>query len=118
MSNDRAFDGAVNDEVNADIGANRQGERVVRLDLTYTRGTAPVGTTMILTVDAAIALRNHLDGLFAASGIEDGDEDADDGLVDEADACPNCANRVEDELVWLEDGETVCCHNCNHCFKP
>ncbi|MGD8453643.1 MAG: hypothetical protein PVJ57_17660 [Phycisphaerae bacterium] len=62
------FDGAVYDETNADAGTNRAGERVVRLDLTYTRGTAPNQTTMILTRETAIALRNQLDGVLDADG--------------------------------------------------
>ncbi len=66
------FDGAVHDEASADIGSNRDGERVVRLDLMYSRGTAPSSTTMIVTLDAAIALRNQLDGLFDAAGVDDG----------------------------------------------
>ena len=113
MSNDPTqFDGAVHDEANVDIGNNRAGERVVRLDLTYTRGTAPSRTTTILTVDGAIALRNHLDGLFAAAGIDDG------GSIDGADACPRCGNADHDTLVWAADGEAVRCANCGTTFRP
>jgi rubredoxin len=109
------FDGAVHDEANADIGSNRDGERVVRLDLTYSRGTAPSGTTMILTLDAAIALRNHLDGLFAAAGVDDSG-----GLVDEDDACPNCGERRQDMLVWIENSAVeneVQCEACGMVYR-
>lgn len=106
------FDGAVHDEANADIGSNRQDERVVRLDLTYTRGTAPSSTTMILTLDAAIALRNQLDGLFDAAGVDDSS-----GLVDEDDACPRCGERDQDSLVWQDDA-TIHCTNCGTRYDP
>jgi hypothetical protein len=106
------FDGAVHDEANADIGSNRQDERVVRLDLTYTRGTAPSSTTMILTLDAAIALRNQLDGLFDAAGIDDRS-----GLVDAGDACPRCGERDQDSLVWQDDA-TIHCTNCGTRYDP
>ena len=106
------FDGAVHDEANADIGSNRQDERVVRLDLTYTRGTAPSSTTMILTLDAAIALRNQLDGLFNAAGVDDSS-----GLVDEDDACPRCGERDQDSLVWQDDA-TIHCTNCGTRYDP
>jgi hypothetical protein len=106
------FDGAIHDEANADIGNNRQGERVVRLDLTYTRGTAPSSTTMILTLDAAIALRNQLDGLFDAAGVDDSS-----GLVEEDDACPRCGERDQDSLVWQDDA-TIHCTNCGTRYDP
>jgi len=106
------FDGAVHDEANADIGSNRAGERVVRLDLTYTRGTAASTTTMILTLDAAIALRNQLDGLFDAAGVDDSG-----GLVDEDDACPRCSERCQDNLVWQDDA-TIHCTNCGTRYAP
>ncbi len=72
------FEGAVYEDVQADIGNNRSKECVVRLDLTYADTRSPKTYTLILSVDAAISLRNQLDGLFAAAGIEDGgaaDED-------------------------------------------
>jgi hypothetical protein len=98
------FDGAVHHEVNADIGTNRHGERVVRLDLTYTQATPPSQTTTIITLDAAIALRNQLDGLFDAAGIDDGDDGGnDDDLVNAADGCPNCGERRSDMLIWMND---------------
>jgi len=106
------FDGAVHDEASADIGSNRQGERVVRLDLTYTRGTAPSSTTMILTLDAAITLRNQLDGLFDAAGVDDSG-----GLVDGSDACPCCGERDQDSLVWQDDA-TIHCTNCGTRYDP
>jgi len=109
------FDGAVHDEANADIGSNRQDERVVRLDLMYTRGTAPNSTTMILTLDAAIALRNQLDGLFAAAGVDDSG-----GLVEEDDACPNCGERRQDMLVWVENSAVaneVQCEACGMVYR-
>ncbi len=106
------FDGAVHDEASADIGSNRQCERVVRIDLTYTRGTTPSSTTMILTLDVAIALRNQLDGLFDAAGVDDRS-----GLVDADDACPRCGERNQDSLVWQDD-ETIHCTNCGTRYEP
>ncbi len=106
------FDGAVHDEASADVGSNRQDERVVRLDLTYTRGTAPSSTTMILTLDAAIALRNQLDGLFDAAGVDDSG-----GSVDEDDACPRCGERDQNSLVWQDDA-TIHCTNCGTRYDP
>ncbi|MBW7906216.1 MAG: hypothetical protein LC135_04970 [Phycisphaerae bacterium] len=87
------FDGAVHDEANADIGSNRDGERVVRLDLMYSRGTAPSSTTMIVTLDAGVALRNQLDGLFDAAGVDDGDE------VNETDAEATPPKLADQELL-------------------
>jgi len=83
------FRGCVHEEANADIGHNSAGERVVRIGLTYTRGTAPTSTTLVLALDTAITLRNRLDGLFAAAGIDDGDddEDVDDDSLGTCTAC-------------------------------
>ena len=109
------FDGAVHDEASADIGSNRDGGRVVRMGLMYTRGTAPSETTMILKLDAAIALRNQLDGLFAAAGVDDSG-----GLVDEDDACPNCGERRQDMLVWIENSAVeneVQCEACGMVYR-
>ncbi len=108
------FAGAVYDDANADIGTNAAGERVVRIDLTYGRGPAAVGYTLIVALDAAIALRNHLDAAFAAAGVED-EPGAD---VDPEDACPHCGERKQDQLVWVADGAAVRCHNCGHVFQP
>jgi len=68
------FEGAVYDVAHVDIGTNRQGERVVRIDLTYDRGTRDQIYTFLLTLPAAIALRNFLDGAFDAAGLEDGND--------------------------------------------
>jgi hypothetical protein len=106
------FDGCVHEGVNADIGTNRDGERVVRLDLHYIRGTAPTTSTMILGLEAAIALRNFLDGLFDAAGIEDAGP-----TVDGPDACPRCGERNPDSLVWQDD-TTVHCTNCGTRYEP
>jgi len=57
----REFDGAIHDQADARAGANRGGERVFRIDVTYTRGTAASQTTLILTQAAAAALRDALD---------------------------------------------------------
>jgi len=68
------FEGAVYGEANVDIGTNRRGERVVRIDLTYDRGTRDQVYTFMLSLPAAIALRNFLDGAFDAAGLEDGND--------------------------------------------
>ena len=65
MSDPRRFDGCVHDEVTLEVGQNRDGERVVRIDLNYKRPFRPVTTTMILARDAASALRDQLDRLLA-----------------------------------------------------
>jgi len=62
----REFDGAIHDQADARAGANRTGERVFRIDLTYTRGTAASQTTLILTQAAAAALRQALDAYLPA----------------------------------------------------
>ncbi|MCK6466345.1 MAG: hypothetical protein L6Q93_16070 [Phycisphaerae bacterium] len=116
------FDGAVYEEANADIGRNRKGQDVVRLDLIYDpKGTQRVQYTLVLALDAAIALRNHLDGLFAAAGIDDGgpagDAPTDDGLVDADDACPHCGERRQDALVWNDDARLIC-STCRLVYDP
>lgn len=73
--------GCVHEEVNVDIGTNNAGERVVAVDFVYRRATHPVATTMILSTDAAITLRNLLDATLAAAGIDDGDDDEPTGLA-------------------------------------
>lgn len=112
------FAGAVYDDANADIGTNRSGERVVRLDLPYTRGTAPSTATMILTVATAIALWSQLDGLldpmqsrrdlarrlvqkwrrYGRLNPASSERPAQDRgeQVDPADACPNCGERRQE----------------------
>jgi len=110
----RRFAGAVYDDANADIGTNAAGERVVRIDLTYGRGPGAVEYTLIVALDAAIALRDHLDAAFAAAGVDD-DPGAD---VDQEDACPRCGERKQDQLVWVADGAAVRCQNCGHVFQP
>ncbi len=112
-STTQRFMGAVHEEVNADVGHNAAGERVVRIDLTYQRGTAPTETTVILTRDAAITLRNLLDGLFAAAGVDDRGE-----LVGEEYACPRCSERHMDSLVWQDDETTIHCTNCGTRYDP
>jgi len=113
------FRGCVHEGANADIGHNPDGTRVVRIDLTYARGPAPMTNTLILTVDAAVALRNQLDGLFAAAGVDDGANDDEDAgpTVDEADACPRCGERHQDCLVW-DDDERIHCTNCGTRYEP
>jgi len=110
----RRFAGAVYDDANADIGTNAAGERVVRIDLTYGRGPGAVEYTLIVALDAAIALRNHLDAAFAAAGVDD-DPGAD---VDPEDACPNCGERRQDLLVWFENADQVGCEACGHVYAP
>ena len=40
-------------------------------------------------------------------------------LVAEADACPNCGERHQDNLVWLNDeDEQVQCSKCNMVYRP
>ncbi len=110
----RRFAGAVYDDANAEIGTNAAGERVVRIDLTYGRGTGAVEYTLIVALDAAIALRNHLDAAFAAAGVDD-EPGAD---VDPEDACPNCGERRQDLLVWFENADQVQCESCGHVYAP
>lgn len=134
------LDGAVHDQAHADLGRNRSGERVVRLDLQYTRGTAPCTTTMILTQDAAIALRNQLDGLLdpvqsrrdlARRLVQKWRRHgrlnpasskplarARGEQVDPADACPNCGERCQDLLVWFDNADQVGCEACGHVYAP
>jgi hypothetical protein len=113
------FDGCVHEGVNADIGTNRDGERVVRLDLHYIRGTAPTTSTMILGLEAAIALRNFLDGLFDAAGVEETGTriDGPDACLPTGMACPRCGERNPDSLVWQDD-TTVHCMNCGTNYEP
>ena len=73
-SETRRFSGAVHGDANADIGTNDAGDRVVRIDLTYDRAPHTVTSTTILSLDAAITLRNHLDGVIAATGTDDDDD--------------------------------------------
>jgi len=80
------------------------------------------------------ALGHDLDGLEAivqnmAAGLDD-PESIDvayvrdainaqaDKLVAEADACPRCGERNQDNLVWQDDGETVRCATCGRKYKP
>jgi hypothetical protein len=103
------FQGVVHDEVRADLGLNDANEQVVRLDLSYTRcGPRPFKTRVILSVDAAIAIRNQLDEQLAAGRIEIVDCDE---LVDRADRCPNCGNRRIEFLTPIDSavpGEAEC----------
>jgi rubredoxin len=39
-------------------------------------------------------------------------------LVGEAWACPECGNRVMDELVWSMNGGFVMCAGCGFIFDP
>lgn len=41
-----------------------------------------------------------------------------DELVNQEDACPACGERVMDNLVWTEDGETVVCYTCGKLYSP
>ena len=41
-----------------------------------------------------------------------------DELVAEANACPRCGERNQDNLVWQDDGETVRCATCGREYKP
>lgn len=68
---DRHFAGAVHDQADANAGTNRDGEPVVRVDLTYARGGHASTTTMILTQAAATALRDALDLCLPAPASAD-----------------------------------------------
>jgi hypothetical protein len=39
-------------------------------------------------------------------------------LVDPRGACPGCGERIIDNLVWQDDGETVRCATCGRKYKP
>lgn len=41
----------------------------------------------------------------------------DDNLVPAQDACPNCGERDQDHLVWIDD-ETVRCARCGTQYQP
>jgi len=56
----RRFDGAVHDGVVVHAGRNRAGDAVVRIDLSYGRGTGPVLNTLILDRATARALHMQL----------------------------------------------------------
>lgn len=43
---------------------------------------------------------------------------SDADLVDAADACPTCAERRIDYLVWDVDGEMVTCATCATVYVP
>jgi len=43
--------------------------------------------------------------------------DADTNLVPQEDACPLCAERSADRLVWLDD-ERVECQMCGTVYSP
>ncbi len=34
------------------------------------------------------------------------------------DACPRCAERCIDRLVWIEDGQRVRCATCLNVYSP
>ena len=113
------FDGAVHDEALVDAGANRQGEEVARIDLTYTRGPAKSSTTMILTLDAATTLRDELNRLLDDGDTADAADDS-SGLVDEKDACPHCRERHQDRLVWIENSSVdneLQCETCGQVYR-
>ena len=38
--------------------------------------------------------------------------------VAEANACPRCGERNQDNLVWQDDGETVRCTTCGNQYTP
>ena len=39
-------------------------------------------------------------------------------LVEEAAACPECGNRITDELVWDEESGIVTCAKCGGWYDP
>ncbi len=41
-----------------------------------------------------------------------------DHLVAIEDACPRCAERCVDRLVWIEDGQRVRCATCLNVYTP
>ncbi len=42
----------------------------------------------------------------------------DDNLVAIEDACPRCAERCIDRLVWIEGGQRVRCTTCLDVYVP
>jgi DNA-directed RNA polymerase subunit RPC12/RpoP len=46
------------------------------------------------------------------------DRNNDEGLVREKDACPGCGERRADELVWVDEGESVECQTCGTRYVP
>jgi DNA-directed RNA polymerase subunit RPC12/RpoP len=38
--------------------------------------------------------------------------------VAEANACPRCGERNQDNLIWQDDGETVQCTTCGKQYTP
>jgi len=43
---------------------------------------------------------------------------ANDNHVAIEDACPRCAERCVDRLVWIEDGQRVRCATCLNVYTP
>ncbi len=44
--------------------------------------------------------------------------ECDENLVEPEDACPRCAERCIDRLVWIEDGQRVRCTRCMFVYTP
>jgi|GEM_PF-3879428 len=65
------FVGVVYENPNVDIGRNLYNERVVRIDLRNADFPGVLETRTILSLDAAITLRNMLDAAFDAAGVDD-----------------------------------------------
>lgn len=111
MVSDR-FKGPVHDHASADVGDNDEGERVVRVELHYTRGVTPVTAVALLSIDAACALRNLIDGFLLAGSCDPQAE-----IVHTSMECPECGNRVAHELVRLKNGG-ISCQRCGHRYRP
>jgi len=41
-----------------------------------------------------------------------------ENLVEREDACPRCAERCIDRLVWIEDGQRIRCATCSTIYTP
>lgn len=39
-------------------------------------------------------------------------------LVEPEDACPRCAERHIDNLIWIDDGQRVRCATCLNVYTP
>lgn len=77
-NNPSEFIGCVHEAVACKVGCNHANERVVRLDLTYTRSTHPVTSKVVLSELAAHNLCAELGEVTGLMG--DGSEQSESGL--------------------------------------
>lgn len=85
----------------------REVERALGRDLDGLEG---VIQDMAAGVDDPVSI--DADYVRDAINAQVGDE------VAEANACPRCGERNQDNLIWQDDGETVQCTTCGKQYTP